>query len=42
MNGRITSARPKKPMNTNWSMATKPADFDATDKKAVTGVGAPS
>jgi hypothetical protein len=29
-------------MNTRFRRATKPAAFDATDRKAVIGVGAPS
>ena len=40
--GPHTSARPRKPTKISWSRATKPAAFDATDRKAVTGVGAPS
>src|SRR5262249_37548094 len=33
---------PKKPKYTRLRMATKPPAFDATDRNAVTGVGAPS
>ena len=33
---------PKKPKKTILIRATKPPAFDATDRKAVTGVGAPS
>ena len=40
--GPHTSSRPRKPMKTSWKRATKPPVFDATDRKAVTGVGAPS
>src|SRR6266542_1177743 len=40
--GSHTSWRPKKPTNTSWSAATKPAAFDPTDRNAVIGVGAPS
>ena len=31
-----------KPMKMSWNRATKPAVFDATERNAVTGVGAPS
>ena len=37
-----TSSRPKKPTTTRFIKATKPAALEATARKAVTGVGAPS
>ena len=37
-----TSCWWKKPTKTSWRMATKPAAFEATDRNAVIGVGAPS
>ena len=40
--GAHTSLRPKNPTKTSSSSATKPAAFDATERNAVTGVGAPS
>jgi len=36
-----TSLEPGNPTYTTVTRATKPAVFDATDKNAVTGVGAP-
>ena len=42
MSGSTTSSRPRKPTKTRFIRATKPAAFEATDRKAVTGVGAPS
>src|SRR6478752_1158630 len=40
--GRYTSSTPGKAMKISVMIATKPAAFDATEKNAVTGVGAPS
>ena len=40
--GWYTSVRFQNPTNTRLSRATNPAALEATDKKAVTGVGAPS
>src|ERR1700756_4321354 len=40
--GPQTPYPPKKPTNTSSIRATNPPAFDATDRKAVTGVGAPS
>ena len=37
-----TSLRPEEADEDELSSATKPAAFDATDRNAVTGVGAPS
>ena len=42
MSGSYTSTASGKAMKINVTSATKPAAFDATDKNAVTGVGAPS
>ncbi len=40
--GSQTSLCPRNPTNTSVSSATNPAAFDATERNAVTGVGAPS
>src|SRR4051794_7275796 len=40
--GSHTSWRPRKPTNSSCMIATNPAAFDATDRNAVIGVGAPS
>ena len=40
--GPYTSSRSQNPTNTSEPSATKPAVLEATDRKAVIGVGAPS